>query len=144
MIENKRNEITSSMKLNSPSSMKSNTPSLIKDNPSFPVIYNSLNPHFSMILFFEQLFIHITFPILLPYFYWKYGVTFLYAHGYYPLKSFNILNWGFPISVYLTILTRQFLPKIMTSGYFVPTCILLLHRFMVSMKYATMSQSEYS
>lgn len=108
------------------------------------ILYNSLNPHFSLILFFEQLFIHIFFPLPLPYFYWKYGLTFLYAHGYYPIYSTNILNWLFPISVQLTILSGQYLPHNIGGGYFVPTCILLLHRFMVAMKYGTISQSEYS
>lgn len=116
------------------------------NSSSFPsVLYNSLNPHFSFQLFLEQLLFHLFFPLPLPYFYLQYGKTFLYAHGLYPLTNIrNLLaNWFFPIAFYLLIIISQYLPDRISYGYIVPCCIYLVHRFMVAMKYGTLSSSEY-
>jgi hypothetical protein len=112
---------------------------------SVDVIYSSLNPHFSLQLFFQQLFFHIFFPLSSLYLYSQYGTTFFYAHGIILTNLRNILsNWFFPISFYITILTAQYLPSNISYGYFVPCCIYFVHRFMIAMKYGTMSISEYS
>lgn len=119
---------------------------MTKSSPnSSSIIYNSLNPHFSFQLFFEQLFFHLFFPFSVPYFLSKYGWSVYYAHGLQPTKIRNILaNWIFPLAIFISIITAQYLPDRIGHGCYVPVCIFLIHRFMIALKYGTMSQSEYS
>jgi hypothetical protein len=110
-----------------------------------PIIYSSLNPHFSFQIFFEQLFSHLFFPFGLPFFIWKYGWTFTIAHGFRPTSIINCFgNWLFPTFLITILVTAQYLPNRIGSGYMVPTCIYLIHRFMISTKYGSLSHSEYA
>jgi hypothetical protein len=110
-----------------------------------PIIFNSLNPHFSFQIFIEQMISHLIFPLGLPFFIWKYGWTFPLAHGFRPSSMMDFIgNWLFPIFFITTLSTAPSLPHRIGGGYIVPACIYLIHRFMVAIKYGSLSQSEYA
>jgi hypothetical protein len=109
------------------------------------IIFHSLNPQLSLQIFFEQLFFHLFYPFSIPFLFWKYGRTFPIAHGVFSTFPLLILsNWIFPSFFVLAIVTSQFLPSQIGDGFIVPSCIFLIHRFMIATKYATMSESEYA
>jgi hypothetical protein len=115
------------------------------EDEDHPMLFNSLNPHFTFEIFIEELLSHLFFPIFLPFFIWKYGWTYPLAHGFLPTSvSAVVTNWFFPTFLLTILISAHYLPSRIGGGYIVPTCIFLIHRFMIATKYSSLSQSEYA
>lgn len=105
-------------------------------------VYHSTDIHFNIQTFFYQLFIHLFSPF-----------SIILSPNYYA-QSFNILsipaiifNWLMPSFVWIMLLCVYMSPDyIHGNGDTIYPALLfyLAHRLMVSLKYATLSDSEYN
>ncbi len=57
---------------------------LVTTNENKRVIYDSLSIQFHPSTFLQQFLLHITYPILLPYFIYQHGWLFLRSQAFYP------------------------------------------------------------
>lgn len=115
------------------------------ENAMFPyndVLFSSLNTIFSLPLFVEQFIHHLFIPSIL-YFVWKYGFVFVVAHGYYPVTSGSIINIIVTLSFPITLVSAFVAYDEIEHNWIVPTFFFVLHRCMISLKYATLSFTEY-
>jgi hypothetical protein len=57
---------------------------LVSSSETKKVIYDSLSIQFHPSTFLKQFFLHITYPILIPYFIYNHGWLFLRSQAFYP------------------------------------------------------------
>lgn len=102
------------------------------------VLFDALSSQLSLAVCIEQFLLHITFPLLLPLFFRRYGRIFFYAQAFN--SPISIIN----ISVFYAMVLSAIMSteKIGMQVVF-PIGVYVIHRFMVALKYGTLSPSEY-
>jgi hypothetical protein len=119
-------------------------------NTYLNVLYDSLYSSFSFPVFIWQLILHLTFPILLPVVLWRHGFTAFYAQQFIvTYKDTGLLNFSYPLPVCTTIIivlaatsSNSFSWTLRTYSL-VPIMLYFLHRVSISLKYATLTRTEY-
>ena len=46
------------------------------------ILFDSISSQFSLSIFVQQFLLHATFPLLVPYFFYRHGWTFFYAQNF--------------------------------------------------------------
>ena len=112
------------------------------------VLFDSLTVHFSLSIFLEQFFNHLLFPLLLPWMVYQHGWNCLVAQGFLPyrMNAKDILvtcwHWCSPFLFYNMLYESLLGNSSMHMSVLIPTMLYCLHRTMVALKYATLSDSE--
>jgi hypothetical protein len=53
-----------------------------------PILFDSISLHLSLSVILQQLLLHLTFPLSIPFFIHKYGWLFLYTQSLLPLPKY--------------------------------------------------------
>ena len=108
--------------------------------------YDSLISHFSLLVCLQQFLLQLTFPLLVPIFYWKYGSFFLTTHrflidDYVSLQAYLLQG----ILIYLVVSNwkKNGRDNVVYHAMLMPLFFMIIHRIMISVKYACLSPSEY-
>jgi hypothetical protein len=110
------------------------------------ILFDSITLHFSPGVFAAQLLHHTVFPLIVPFYLWRYGWTFLYTQGFFYHNSIQnfIFGWFSLISFYVIVFLAVFgSSRIEGEDAIWPIFLFAMHRCMVAFKYATLSPSEY-
>lgn len=108
------------------------------------VLFDSVTAHFSITIFFYQLFLHLTYPLCLPISFYWHGWMFLYSQGFAPRNLGNIIfSYVVAVAFYLTILCALFSRDGIGFQALFPIFLYVAHRLMIAFKYATLSPGEY-
>ena len=109
-------------------------------NEAVDTIFESINCHFSILVFFKQFIIHISGPFLL-------FLTNPYNQGFCSLNiGLFVINHITPLLFFIAIISAYISPDNAISSQgalWVPVLYFILHRFQVSVKYACLSSNEY-
>lgn len=119
------------------------------------ILFDAFSSQFSVGVCLEQFLMHLTFPLLIPYFIYKYGFTFLYTQRFLVISTYfpsnfiiimffqHIGNYAAIATFYIMIIAFIKAPENIGLQFIFPLGVFLMHRFMVSVKYGTLSPSEY-
>lgn len=109
------------------------------------ILFDSITLHFSPSVFLSQLLHHTVFPLIVPFYVWRYGWTFLYTQGFlYTTSGGFTLGWLSLICFYVIVFLALFgSSNIEGEDAMWPLFLFAMHRCMVAFKYATLSPSEY-
>ena len=109
-------------------------------NEAVDTIFESINCHFSILVFFKQFIIHISGPFLL-------FLTNPYNQGFCSLNiGLLVFNHITPFLFFIAIISAYISPDNAISSQgalWVPVLYFILHRFQLSVKYACLSPNEY-
>lgn len=109
--------------------------------------YDSLISHFSLSVCVQEFALQMTFPLLLPIFYWKYGSFFLASHEFLLHNFSGFQNYTLQgIFVYLLIYNLNKVDDendVIYRAMLMPIFFMTIHRIMISIKYACLSPTEY-
>lgn len=109
-----------------------------KSKFSQELIYDSIKVDFSPEIFIWEFFLHITFPWLLPF------CKNIHAHRFSSLDPLMLWSqWILPIIVQLMCLSYILSTDAVKGELFVPLLFFIIHRTMVALKYASLSEGEY-
>ena len=120
----------------------------VSQRPNQKVLFDSLTVHFSLSIFLEQLLNHLFFPLLLPWMVYQHGWNCLIAQGFLPHRwsaralVMSAWNWASPMIVYYLIYRELTGTKRVNMSVMIPMILYCMHRALVALKYATMSDSE--
>jgi hypothetical protein len=109
------------------------------------LVFSSLDTHFSVMVFFEQFFFHIFFPLSVPYAWYRYGTTQTQLQDYHfssiPAYVFTFAPFLCMSAAVICLVAE---PEVLNYGHLVvPFGLFAIHRMMVAVKYATLSPDEY-
>ena len=103
------------------------------------ILFDALSSQLSLSVCIEQFLLHMTFPLLLPVFVYRYGWTMLYSQYFNKWST-----WLFSILFTLMIISIPLSEEFIGIQCTFPCMLYLIHRVMVSLKYGTLSPSEYN
>lgn len=124
------------------------------------ILFDSLSSHLSLSVVFQQFLLHLSYPLLLPYYWWRYGLTFMYTQGFAldRLSVYDDFCWHFIrnhlfLQGVTTLITQSMMLLMIVSAYIAydevgsqvlfPIGVYCMHRLMVGLKYGTLSPTEY-
>ena len=109
-------------------------------NEAVDTVFESINCHFSILVFFKQFIIHLTGPFLL-------FLTNPWNQGFFSVDNdFFAMNHATPALFMIAFISAYLSPdpNISSQGaLWVPALYFVLHKFQVAVKYACLSPNEY-
>ena len=103
--------------------------------------YDSLISHFSVSVFIQEFLLQISFPLLVPLFYYRYGSFFLASHKFLPTDRIGLVTCTTQFLVlYLYVFNSD---EVVGEAMLMALFFFVVHRVMISTKYACLSPSEY-
>lgn len=104
------------------------------------LIFSSLNPQFSLVIFLEQLKLQIFFPLSLPYFLYVYGTVIIVGHGF-NMSPLAVVTWGHPILLTTMIVSTCLVRSILVTAYINRfNLFYYLNRHGIILEYSLLSQ----
>lgn len=102
------------------------------------ILFDCMSSQLSLSVCIEQFLLHMTFPLLVPLFIKRYGLVFLYTQRFTAIQ-----HYIYSAVFYTMIIAIVLSPEQIGLQYIFPAMVYLMHRFMVALKYGTLSPSEY-
>mmetsp|Transcript_766 Transcript_766/g.1273 ORF Transcript_766/g.1273 Transcript_766/m.1273 type:complete len:587 (-) Transcript_766:111-1871(-) len=108
------------------------------------ILFDSATVHFSPSVFLYQFFLHLSFPLIIPLHWYRYGWISLYAQAIVTSTYQGmIFSWFISLAALTMVIAAINAPENIGNQILFPICLVVMHRLMVSLKYATLSATEY-